>query len=72
MGFKNVFQTITLPVIRKGAVHVTVILLKIEMVIQLNIINWLIICCLKNEARRDESKTGNNKMHVSSTVTETI
>ena len=39
MGFKNVFQTITLPVIRKGAVHVIVILLKIEMVIQLNIIN---------------------------------
>ena len=39
MVFKNVFQTITFPVIRKGAVHVIVILLKIEMVIQLNIIN---------------------------------
>ena len=28
MGFKNVFQTITLPVIRKGALHVTVITIK--------------------------------------------
>ena len=70
MGFKNVFQTITLPVIRKGAVHVTVILLKIEMVILLNIINCLIICYLKNKARRDESNTVNKK--IPSTVTGTI
>jgi len=37
--FQNDFQIITLPAIRKGAGHVTVILLKREMGIQLNIIN---------------------------------
>ena len=40
MGFfQNDSQTITLPAIRKGDGHVTVILLKREMGIQLNIIN---------------------------------